>query len=184
MRLTNSDYEYIKKSVVDLYKQYEINSFPIKPFQLVKIMGLKTIRYCDMSEKLRTRAFEFSDEGYSFEPKFDDWIIYYNNEFSRGTINNIIMHEIGHYWLGHLGVPVHSAQEESEASFFAKYSLTPPIIADKLLSQYTDRDFKDRFDLSWKGAKGAREYYNKWINRPNKDLKDYELDLLELLGLD
>ena len=184
MRLSDPEYEFIKESVVDLFKVYNISGFPLNPFELAGKMNIRCIPYRDLSKKVRTEALEYSEDGCSLEKLNCEWVIYYNNDFSRGTINNILMHEIAHYWLGHTGAKENEEREESEASFFAKYALTPPIIANRLLNSFEDRDFKDRFELSWAGAKGAREYYESWLNCSRIELTGYEIDLLTLNGLE
>ena len=184
MRLDNSDYEFIKECAVDLLKVYNISGFPLNPFELAEKMNIRCIPYRDLSKKARTEALEYSEDGCSLEKLNCEWIIYYNDEFSRGTINNIIMHEIAHYWLGHTGTKENEEREESEASFFAKFTLAPPVIADRLLSAFVDIEFKLTFELSWPGARGAREYYESWLSRPKKELTGYEIDLLTLNGLE
>ena len=183
MKLDGSDYEFLKRSVVALFKEYKVTAFPIKPFELAKKMNIKCIPYSSLSKKARNQALEYSNEGYSLETNDYEWIIYYNDMFARGTINNIIIHEISHYWLGHTGDEDKKEREESEASFFAKYALTPPVIADRILTQFSDAEFKIWFDLSWQGATGAREYYESWLRRPYQGLTSYEVDLLNLNGL-
>lgn len=183
MKLDGSDYEFLKKSVVDLFIEYQINAFPLKPFELAERMNIRCIPYSNLSKKARSQALEYSNEGYSVETNDYEWIIYYNDMFAKGTINNIIIHEISHFWLGHTGDEDKKEREESEASFFAKYALTPPVIADRILTLFSNAEFKYRFDLSWQGAIGAREYYESWLRRPHQGLTSYEIDLLNLIGL-
>lgn len=177
MQLKNEQYEEIKQVVIDTYREYDVRCIPISAFELAVKMGLKMIAYSTLSEEKREAARKISTDGYSAE-KFDGiWEIYYNDEGNNyERINRTIMHEIGHYSLGHN----HEGElEEMEANFFAKYALAPPPLVHKL-SNVNVKTIKYAFDISWEAAKYACKYYKSWRKHGEKDYTSYEIELLEL----
>lgn len=177
MQLKNEQYEEIKQVVIDTYREYDVRCIPISAFELAVKMGLKVIPYSTLSEEKRKVARKISTDGYSVEKRDGSWEIYYNDEGNNyERINRTIMHEIGHFSLGHN----HEGElEEMEANFFAKYALAPPPLVHKLL--YVDiKSIKYAFDISWEAAKYAYKYYKIWLKRGEKNYTSYEIELLEL----
>ena len=87
-----------------------------------------------------------------------------------------IMHEIGHYALGHTE---EGKEEEMEANFFAKYALAPPPLVNNL-SVITVSSIREAFNLSWQAATYAYRYYKNWLYYGKNRHADYEVKLLEL----
>ena len=124
MRLDNEQYEEIKQTVIDTYSQYDIKCIPISAFELATKMGIKLVAYSTLDQKRKVAARKFSLDGYSAEMKDGTWIIYYNDEGNNyERINRTIMHEIGHYALGHIE---EGEQEEIEANFLPNMLLPHP----------------------------------------------------------
>ena len=119
MRLSNEKYEEIKNTVIDTFEQYNVKCIPISGFEIATKMGLKIIPYSSLNEKQREMSMKYSSDGYSIETQ-NEWRIYYNDSCKcYGRINQTIMHEVGHFVLGHIDG---GEEEESEAKFFAKYA--------------------------------------------------------------
>lgn len=169
-------YEQIKQTVIDTYQEYGVRCVPICAFELAVKMGIKLVAYSSLSREKRDAAKRISKDGYSVV-KGCDWWIYYNDEDnSYERINRTIMHEIGHYSLGHIK---DGKEEEKEANFFAKYALAPPPLVHKL-PQVTVKSIKMEFDISWQAACYAHKYYERWCYSLKKGYTDYEIKLLSL----
>ena len=177
MRLDNEQYEEIKRTVIDTYSQYDIKCIPISAFELATKMGIKLVAYSTLNQKRKVAARKFSLDGYSAEMKDGTWIIYYNDEGNNyERINRTIMHEIGHYALGHIE---EGEQEEIEANFFAKYALAPPPLVHSLQTVNVST-IKRTFDISWEAAYYAYKYYHNWLRCGQNEYTEYELKLLKL----
>ena len=103
MRLKIDQYEQIKQTVIDTYQEYDIRCVPISAFELAIKMGIKLVAYSSLSKEKKEAAKRISKDGYSVDAKMSGWQIYYNDEDNNyERINRTIMHEIGHYSLGHI----------------------------------------------------------------------------------
>lgn len=179
MRLKNEQYEQIKQTVIDTYIEYNVKCTPISAFELAIKMGIKLVAYSSLNWKKKEAARRISLDGYSMEMRDGTWVIYYNDEGnSYERINRTIMHEIGHYSLGHING---GEEEEMEANFFAKYALAPPPLVHKL-QIITPDSIRKAFDISWKAAYYAYKYYKNWLYYGEYEYTDYEIELLKLFG--
>lgn len=178
MRLDNEQYEEIKQIIIDTFIYYKIKCIPISSFELATKMGLKVIPYSSLGKKEKIAAKKISRDGFSLEMRNRNWLIYYNDECGiYGRINYTIMHEIGHYALGHLK---EGDLEETEANFFAKYALAPPPLVHNLVSIKNPITIQNAFEISQQASWFAYKYYKKWLNFGREDYTDYELRLLKL----
>ena len=101
MRLRDEKYEEIKCIVIETFEAYDVKSIPISAFEMAVKMGIVVVPYSSLGEEKRKRAMSFSADGYSIEVK-NKWFIYYNDFCDNyGRINHTIMHEIGHFAMGH-----------------------------------------------------------------------------------
>lgn len=177
MRLENEQYEQIKQTVIDTYLEYNVKCMPISAFELAIKMGIKLVAYSSLDQKKKAAARKISLDGYSAELCDGTWLIFYNDEGNNyERINRTIMHEIGHYSLGHMN---EGEVEEMEANFFAKYALAPPPLVHNL-PVITLASIKKAFDISWQAAYYANKYYKSWLNYGQDEYTDYEMKLLEL----
>lgn len=176
MRLSDETYEYIKQEVADMFVNYDIKGIPISAFETAVKIGLTVIPYSALSKEKRREACEYSTDGYSLETNDNEWIIYYNdvcNDYSR--INQTIMHEIGHYILGHVE---EGEQEEAEAKFFAKYALASPALIHNMREEKNVENVMYHFDIGFQAAGYALNYYRKWLRHGGKHYVGYELQIL------
>ena len=178
MRLETAQYEDIKQTVTDTYLEYGVKCIPISAFELAVKMGIRLQPYSALSKREKEAAKAFSMDGFSVERVSGEWIIFYNDEDNNyERMNRTIMHEIGHFALGHTGEA--GEEEEMEANFFAKYALAPPPLVHRL-PVVTRKSIKESFDISWKAAGYAMQYYEKWLLYGGYQYRDYEIKLLEL----
>ncbi|WP_027206389.1 ImmA/IrrE family metallo-endopeptidase [Butyrivibrio fibrisolvens] len=159
IRLPDEVYEYIKEQVVELFYEYDIKCTPISAFEVAIKMGMTVWPYSSLGRIQRKAARMISDDGFSIETEDHKWIIFYNDAKSYGRINNTIMHEIAHFWLGHTK---ETDYEEAEAKFFAKYALAPPPLVHNMGEEITVENIQNRFDISFDAASNAYNYYEKW----------------------
>ena len=179
MRLENEQYEEIKRTVIDTFSIYGIRCIPISAFEMATKMGLMVIPYSALPKKQRKAAINQSKDGFSIcNLQNQEWKIFYNDSCkSYGRINQTIMHEIGHYAMGHIEG---KEEEEAEANFFAKYALAPPPLIHNFIDEISRDTIRDTFDLSNEAAKYAYWYYRSWLYKGNRNYTDYEEKILDL----
>ncbi len=179
MRLKNEQYEEIKKTVIETFEAYDIKSIPISAFEMAVKMGITVVPYSSFSVKGRKLAMAYSTDGYSVEDD-NTWTIYYNDACGNyGRINQTIMHEIGHFALGHT-CDGDKMEKEAEAKFFAKYALAPPPLIHNMLEPITAEAIMETFDISYQAAAIAYKYYQGWLKNGSWGYTDYEKRMLEL----
>ena len=88
--------------------------------------------------------------------------IYYNDssDIDDSRVHFTIMHEIGHIRLGHLDEDIDKPDnyKESEANFYAAYSLAPPPMIDYYACANQD-DLCRTFHVSWEMSGYCLERY-------------------------
>lgn len=177
MRLSDEQYEDIKRTVIDTFLEYDIRGIPINAFEMAYKMGLIITPYSSLDDQKRKIALSISSDGFSIETVDNKWIIYYNDSCkSYGRINQTIMHEIGHYALGHIK---EGKVEEAEAKFFAKYALVPPPLLHNINDEITVENIVQLFDVSYQAAEFAYKYYWNWYNYGGDAYTEYELKMIE-----
>lgn len=175
MHLRVDTYEHIKITAINTLEYYDIKCVPISAFEMANKIGLSVIPYSAFCEKAEL-LMKQSEDGFIVGKS-----IYYNDKCKNyGRINQTIMHEIGHYILGHKS---NGEEEESEAKFFAKYTLAPPPLIHKMLDNPTIEDIADLFDISYTAASNALNYYQKWRYYGGLDFTPYEQKLLRLFNV-
>ena len=182
MRLSDENYEYIKQEVANMFVDYDIKGVPISSFEVAIKVGLTVIPYSALSKEARKEAISYSGDGYSIETNEGEWIIYYNDvskDYSR--INQTIMHEIGHYILGHVS---EGEEEEAEAKFFAKYALASPALIHNMKEEKTVENIMNDFAIGFQAACYALDYYRKWLRYGATDYVIYEKQMLIQLDID
>ena len=182
MRLSDSTYEEIKCAVADMFVFYDIKGIPINSFEVAVKIGLTVIPYSALSSNKRNEALEYNEDGYSVETLSNEWIIYYNDfdkDYTR--INQTIMHEIGHYILGHTK---DDEEEEAEAKFFAKYALASPPLIHNMKEEKTIESVMKAFAIGYKAAGIALDNYQTWLDYGPCDYTIYEEKIMIQLEVD
>ena len=182
MRLSDETYEEIKQAVADMFVDYDIKEVPLCSFEVAIKIGLTVIPYSALDSAKWIEAIEYSEDGYSLETNESEWIIYYNDEdkdYSR--INQTIMHEIGHYILGHIE---EGEIKEAEAKFFAKYALASPPLIHNMKKEKTTENVMEAFDIGYMAACYALQYYRKRMKYGEREYVSYEIQILEQLEIE
>ena len=189
-KLPDFRYEDIKKTVSVIIEKYNINKIPLNIFELAKKLGIRLVKYSEITEyefsELEKHGISKDSDGfYALANKKDKLIpyIYYNDQKDSGRIRFTILHEIGHYILGHRQA---SDLAEAEANFFAKYFIAPPVLVNKI--NPTDyMDIACIFKITKECAWNAFDYYEKWRRhyiRAGKNYTEYEKKILSICSLD
>ena len=179
MRLKNEQYEEIKQIVIETFEAYDVKSIPINAFEMAFKMGIIVVPYSSLSVKSRKLAMAYSIDGYSVETG-SAWTIYYNDACRNyGRINQTIMHEIGHFALGHTE-DGDEEEKEAEAKFFAKYALAPPPLIHNMQQPIKIETIMTTFDISYQAAEIAYKYYQSWLRYGGQYYTVYEERMLEL----
>ncbi len=182
MRLRNETYEYIKKTVAEMFVFYDIKGIPINSFEVAIKIGLKVVPYSALSDEKRESALNYSLDGFSIEKNHGEWVIFYNDigrDYHR--IIQTIMHEVAHYILGHVE---EGEIEEAEAKFFAKYALASPPLIHNMKEEKSVQNIMEYCDIGYQAAKIALENYHSWLCFGPKEYLDYELQILKQLELE
>lgn len=185
MKLTQNNYESIKLKVVSLFQKYDICQVPIDCFEICSKMNIKLVPYSSLTKPAIFKSIEISNDGFCLLKsdsiqglEINKWHIFYNDNMIKERVRFTIMHEVGHIALDHT---MHSQLAESEANFFAKYSLTPPPLVHKIQPEdYTD--LIDAFEISSECAFYAMNNYINWLNNGGAKYKEYELVMLSLFN--
>ncbi len=179
MRLAEERYEEIKTSVVDMFEHIHITMYPYNPETVLRNLGGIVVPYSSISDETkRTCGQEFSKDAFQFI-KDGCLYVFFNDYVGVGRCRYTLMHEAGHFWLGHTCT---SDLAESEADFFAKYSLAPPV----LVQYYECRDYlqiMSKFQLSEEAARYAWNFYIRWLRRAGDDFSEQEKRLCSLLNI-
>ena len=167
-----------------------IKKIPVDVFDLARKLGIRLVKYSQITEeeftKLEKYGLNRDSDGFFILALKDGMIvpyIYYNDKKKPGRIRFTILHEIGHYVLGHKQA---SDLAEAEANFFAKYLIAPPVLVDKINpSDYLDiaSVFKVTNNCAW----NAFDYYVKWKRHYisiGSNYTDYEEKIMSLCSLE
>ncbi len=182
MKLNSEAYEYIKRAVANMYEDYGIHEIPLAPFELANKMGISIIPYSSLDKKAKAEALRYSPDGFSVETIDNTWLIYYNDDsLDIPRIHQTIMHEIGHYILGHTK---EGKVEEAEAKFFAKYALAPTPLIHTLIEEKSVENIMATFKIGFQAASIAKENYDKWLHYGPSSYTDYEQKILMQFGIE
>lgn len=181
MRLSDETYEFIKQTVADMFVDYDIKGVPICAFEIAVKIGLTVIPYSALDATKQFEALKYSTDGYSVEMPNGEWVIYYNDATKKyERINQTIMHEIGHYLLGHTEA---GEKEEAEAKFFAKYALASPVLIHNMKTEKTVENIMGEFEIGYQAAMIALDNYYKRLTYGPKDYVIYERQILMQLEI-
>lgn len=183
--LTWRDYEKMKRLAADIFRDYDIHSFPIDPFDVCKKMGIRVIPYSSLGPKTAL-LFEkiFSQDAFSKffwdESKF---VVFYNDQAPNVRIRFSISHEIKHYVNGDFVKEKTDVKDEKAADYFASYFLAPTPIC-YLIGVRDVYDIMDFFHVSEPCASRRIYELRNWINRFKEGkLEDYEKQIMKQFAI-
>ena len=167
------DFPYVVDAVLNMYEEYDFKKIDV--FEMVNKLVIKLIPYSALNKIKQQECLKVSTDGFSLESS-GQWYIYYNDNIDNfGRVKFTIMHEIGHYILGHSGK---GEFEEQEANCFAKYALAPPPLIHQL--PYVEvSSIQNEFEISFEAALYAYNYYLKWLRFGGDSYTEQEKKLIE-----
>lgn len=190
VRLKNERYEEIKTDIIDMYEECDVHKFPLNTFEIAEALHYNVIPYSKLPVSKRATCRAASKDGcseldYNEATGMYEYNIYYNDELNidQCRIHFTIMHEIGHIRLGHLDYDIDkdSAYKESEANFYAAYSIAPP----PMINTYACTSYDDLhrcFNISFEMSTYALKRYYQWL-RCGIYYTDYEVHMIELFNV-
>ncbi len=114
----------IQKTILRVYQQCKVRSFPLDCFAVIKSHGIRIFTYQEFSAQhpdLYQIGMRYSKDAFQYRNRFC-----YNKDMPPGRIRFSLMHELGHYLLGH--GDYRSPGLEQEANRFASHILAPRLL--------------------------------------------------------
>lgn len=158
--------EYIKEKVLEVYKECDIHSFPIDCLSILKHYGIRTITYKETKEQnpeLYKAISNYSKDAFRFRMS-----VYYNSSNTDGRIRFSLMHELGHFILGHTE---ECYENEDEADYFASNILAPRV-AIETTKCVTSDDIHDVFGMSYAASNRTLTDYKKWVHADHSSIDE------------
>ena len=170
-------YDEIDKVIIDIFRDYNLKSFPLDEIDICNRMGVALVPYSEFGRigmrllRKRTPHGFFVKESEEQSPT-----IYYNDCCeSKGSIRFTIFHELKHYVYDDK-----SDDKDDLADYFARHMMCPtPYIMLKCLD--SPNEIVSYCGVSVEAAENA---YRSIVNRRRKygmNLFDYEVPLIEHL---
>lgn len=155
--LHSTSHHTLMEKIVSIYSECNIQTFPVDCHSVILHYGFRIYTYEELKKQNR-RVYElvstYSKDSFTYTD-----IIAYNEKQSKSRIPFSLMHELGHYMLGHEG---DSIENEDEANEFASHFLAPRILIHKY-GYRTSVEIHDAFGLSYAASNRALFSYNEWL---------------------
>jgi len=177
-------YDEIKHEVLFMFEECEIEAFPIDCFEIARRLFYHLIPYSRLSDYALRLAMQNSSDGFSTiyqnpNTGMYEWYIFYNDYNCIQRQRWTIFHEIGHIYLGHFEDDFMTYEEkESEANFFAKYSIAPPPLVN-ITNCESPADIANNFYVSGEASVYIFTYFQKWKNYGPLEYEPFEMKMLE-----
>lgn len=184
MYLSVPRYNEIKHEVLFMFEECEVEALPIDCFEIARKLHYHLVPYSYLPDYALRLAMEFSSDGFStlyHNPRTGmyEWYIFYNDYNNMARQRWTIFHEIGHIYLGHFEDDVKTyAEKESEANFFAKYSIAPPPLINTARCE-SPEEVADYFCVSGEAAVYIFTYFLKWKNYGPTEYEPFEIKMLQ-----
>ena len=138
--------DLIDNKILSIYKECKIQTFPIDCELILQHYGFVLYTYKELqnaNNTLYNAAKSYSNDAFRFRMS-----IYYNSCMPKNRIRFTLMHELGHFILGHQSQEIES---EQEADYFASCMLVPRIAILRTGCTTAD-DIHDQFEVSYAAA--------------------------------
>ena len=166
--LSKQRYSEIEREVFYMLEECGIDVFPIDPFEIARRLGYHVTPYSELEPEKFEDVYDESADGCSEYLLNDatgmyEYHIYYNDiDFGKKHQRWTVLHEIGHIYLGHHDMDISYERAESEANYFAKYSIAPyPLINHAKCED--PWEISDTFNVSWEASVYIYESFQKWM---------------------
>lgn len=152
------NYYDIRRSVLEVFIECNIHSFPIDCIKILKHYGYAVYTYQELGEKnpaLYEMCLAYSEDAFRDGA---NQIIAYNHRKAPWRIQFSLAHELGHHILKHIGT---SSQAESEANYFAGQLLAPSMAIHYARCENANQ-VSHAFGISTEAAQIAFLSYLNW----------------------
>ncbi len=151
------NYDNINFTILEVYKKFNIHSFPLNCFEILKLCGMKVKKYSEQNPQKKTQCLLYSDDAFKLKNT-----IYYNDNKPVGRTRFSLAHELGHIILGHSNSNLEI--QEKEADVFASHILAPRIAIHYSRCK-NQNDVAKIFYMSQEAAQYAFDDYRRWHRR-------------------
>lgn len=166
------DYKLIADKTFEVFRECGIAKFPIDCFDILHHYGFKIYSYGELrsiNQRLYEICRKYSNDAFSFQN-----MICYNECMIENRIRFSLMHELGHFVLGHKET---SVENEDEADYFASCMLAPRIAVHRIRYKTADA-IHDTFRISYAASNRVLSDYRKWRARKKYDSERQLFDYL------
>jgi hypothetical protein len=160
------DYKTIEHVTLEVFKNFNIKSFPIDCIAILKACGMKVESYSSQKPKKQEKCLAYSKDAFTLKKT-----VYYNDSQNVRRINFSLAHEIGHIALQH-SVP-RTEEHEKEADRFASYLLAPRM-AIHYSKCKNHIHVSKQFGLSFEAASIAFDDYRRWHRKAVYKMNDFD----------
>lgn len=147
-------YDEIQYAILKVYKDCNIQSFPINCFDILEQMGIVSHAYSSLSDSKRHSCLLISEDAFVLKNE-----VYYNDTQLVGRMRFSLMHELGHIVLEHS--KNRTELEEIEANYFAS-NIIAPRMAIHYANCKNEVHVANLFELTYEAAGYAFSDYRKW----------------------
>ena len=182
MRLANKRYNEIKRTVADLFEDYDVRTIPIDVFGLAEKMGIEIVFASKCNRNCLMDYFDNVESCVAYNDVLQKYVVYLDDvNTGKKRQKFSLAHEIIHIVLNHKD---QSKYNESEANFGAAYLLCPTSLA--ILSSAEElmlstEGIQSIFDVSLGLAKIAARHNKKRLANVRWGPADYESRINSLL---
>lgn len=148
------NHEQIQWKILDVFRECDVQSFPINIFKLIEHYGYEVCEYSDQPTMKQAACMDISEDAFRLKK-----CVYYNDTVAPFRRRFSLAHELGHIILKH--TEPYTLRMENEANYFASNILAPRIAIH--YAQYRNAThIENRFNLSRSASKIAYEDYLQW----------------------
>lgn len=151
------NYLEIRLSILGVFREREIDSFPIDCYAMIEKYGLKHKSYNSQSVKKKEKCLMVSDDAFTLKKT-----VFYNDDMPTGRIRFSLMHELGHLVLNH--TEPRNEKQETEANYFASNILAPRMAIHYAKCKNL-KDVSKAFGMTYEAADYAFQDYRRWHRR-------------------
>lgn len=148
------NYDKIYYSILSVYQECQVFSFPVDCLRLVKTYTNDCIPYSKLPSHKQKVCMTISTDAFLYQE-----IVYYNDKIRTNRQRFSLMHELGHVMLKHAEHPTETAEQEANA--FASHILAPRI-AIHYAGCRNEADVARIFHLTGEASRYAFDNYRRW----------------------
>lgn len=172
-------YEEITKTIIDIYLDYGIKTFPLDEKDICRRLGVALVPYSECCSEAQELLLKKSEHGFFVKGTSETPpTIYFNDRFgSSGAVRFTIFHDLKHYVYNE---DADNEEEDDLADFFSRFFLCPiPYLLMKGIE--TENEIVSCFGVSMAAAENVVSNLQNRKKKYGFKVFDYEVPLLILL---